>query len=482
MSSGQKVSISGKSGFQQHLLNFVFILSLISVHLEGSYLAFARIGWTVQAILYVLDLRYALYACFFHTAFFNPAGFFSNSLFTVKHLHIAVGMTAIVRLLKGELKQDLIRAWPFLKRFSLVFIVVALGTLNFVRLGTDFKAVLIPANISLVLGMMIYIAAVFTSYESLHRLKHLEQALKFFLFGVLLQTAASLMPSFAFMPLWKTEILHNNHLGILVSLGLWYALYFFGQPSRKMSHVVSTGTVVFLFAVLLGTCSRTAWISFLLVVPFWVSEAKKSGACSRGLSLAPVLAIILVIVTLILCASNEFIRARVIKMPEILDLAYWQYTLQDRQNFGFLGVFRLRDLHELKDILLIKPLTGAGFIPKVVDIHGFYFLLLGGTGIFGFIAFAAFLYRLSIGLKKSTAVRTPGRESTLAAVSLCAVLTWSFSLIMESYFLQFFVWLPVITGMIYIETANQEGASLRAKATEIKKSCGDPQGAIHDIA
>lgn len=482
MSSGEQASLPVKSGLQQYFLNIVFILSLISVHLDGAYLAFARIGWTLQAILYVLDIRYALCACFFHIAFFNPTGFFNNGLFTVKHLHIAVGMTAIVRLLKGDLTGDLARCWPFLKRFIPVFVIVALGVLNFLRFGSEFKALLIPANISLVLGMLIYLAAVFTSFEPLPRLKYLELALKFFLFALLLQTAASLLPSYSLMPLWKTDVLHNNHLGILVAIGLWYALYFFGHPSRNLSHIVSSITVIFLFAVLLVTCSRTAWISFLLVVPFWVSEAKKSGVCSRGLRAAPLLTLILVLLTVGLCASNEFIRARVIKLPEILNLSYWQYTLQDHQNFGFLGIFRLRDLHELKEIFLVNPLTGAGFIPKVVDIHGFYFLLIAASGLSGFFSFCVFLFRLITGLKHSTFLKPPGRESTLAAVSLCAILTWSFSLIMESYFVQFFVWLPVLTGLICLETVFPQTTQEAGAASGDKTLFKDSQGADHGIS
>ncbi len=458
------------------LLDLFFVASLVVVHFQGSFLAFARIGWIFQSILFVLDIRYALYAVFFNSAFFNPAGFLENAWFTVKHFHLSLGILLLVRIMKGDLPGDLRRAGKIVRHFLPLAGIIAIGFWNFSYLGADRKALMIPANLSLVILMITAVGGVLLGFEPQQRLKILGDALRFFLFGVLLQIAAIVIPELSVLPLWRTDIIHNNHLGILTALSLWFALYFFGFPQRRFSHAISVTVVTVIFSALVATCSRTAWISFLVVIPLWLWRTKKSNVCTRGLQLAPFLAVILIGVTTALCLVNESIMSRVVKMPQIFDPGYWQYTLQDQQNFGFLGIFRLRDLHMLKAILMEHPFTGVGFVPQVVDFHGLFFLLLGATGSAGFFLFLFFAVRLGVKLRKASRCPSSCREETLAAVALCALVTWFLSMLMESYFLQFFVWIPVLVGTVYLETHDE---FLKLKAARGHEIPGRPslQGA-----
>ncbi len=459
------------------LLDIFFIMTLLIVHFQGSYLAFARMGWIIQSILFVLNIRYALFAVFFHTSFFNPAAFLTNDWFTVKHFHLAFAILMLVRIMKGDWAGDLRQVGRVLLHFLPSAGVIAIGFWNFFAFSADKKALMIPSNLLLVILMMTSISAIFLSYEPQLRLRLLSDALRFFLFGVLLQLAASALPEFSSLPLWKTEIIHNNHLGMLTALSLWFALYFFGFPQRRFSQAISMTVVTFIFSALVATCSRTAWISFIAVVPFWLWQAQKSCVCTKGLRVIPFLAFILTGITVALCLFNESIKSRIVKMPQIFDPAYWQYTLQDQQNFGFLGIFRLRDLHTLKQILMEHPFTGIGFVPQVVDFHGLVFLILGATGLCGFIFFLFFAGRLAVSLRRASLSPSSNREDTLAIVALCALVTWFLSMLMESYFLQFFVWIPVTVGIVYLETNKDLIASNAAPATRSPSGQGSLQGA-----
>lgn len=112
-------------------------------------------------------------------------------------------------------------------------------------------------------------------------------------------------------------------------------------------------------------------------------------------------------------------------------------------NFGFLGHFRLVQYKELLQILKKHLFFGVGFLHRVVDFHGFYFMVLGATGLLGLLLLLLFNGNL---LCRVWGVMQSPRCADFHIIglsTLCTILAWCIISITETFFLQFAVWINV---------------------------------------
>lgn len=119
-------------------------------------------------------------------------------------------------------------------------------------------------------------------------------------------------------------------------------------------------------------------------------------------------------------------------------------------NFGFLGEFRRRDWKNLADIFRQKPWLGEGLSSRVADMHGFYIMLLAGSGIVGLSFFLFFLIFFFVSLFKMLGKTRCLFEKVYIASLIATVSAWLIISLLETHFLQFYIWIPFVLGYALI--------------------------------
>ena len=438
-------------GWRRIFRNIVFISALLLTLCAGEALWLARIGWTLMALLYVVDSRYAIYAIFFYFAWFHSAGFLPKLIFTLKHFHLAIFLAFLASLLKnssfGIIKLGLRSG----RRLLYVAAIIFLGFVNGLRFGALDQAVRTPANLSLILTGLLFIMGLMEHWGQENPRILFTKCIHFYIFSVCVHVGLgffnALEPQRAYLDL---HLLHNNHIGILCAFSLFYPLSLFFTTQSKLARLLYFLSSVIIFSGLVSSCSRTAWLSCAAgAVLFFVLVARVRHITFKNILLrcgGPVFlmgAILLVLIALF----NHPVYERVKGLPQLLDLEYWRYTLHDSNNFGFLGKFRLEQFFTLNNILSKHLILGRGFIRKVVDFHGFYFCLLGATGIVGLGLYMNFCRLVLKDLLNSLQSYPP--LDMLKIGSLCAFVVWLCTSFTESYFVQFSAWLnPLMILML----------------------------------
>ena len=442
-----------RNGSSRILWDLLFFGGLAATLCSGSHIWIARIGWVVLAMVFMTDFEYAFDAIFFYCAFFQPAGFLQGMPFTVKHFHIAVFLLALSRLILGYRPEDFNRWLRQIRPLIPLYLMLGIGLLGTFQLAEPEKSFRIIRNLILVTGLMTFWSSLLPEAESEASAVILDRGFQFYLAGTAIKVIGGALNTIFKTQYLGMDLIHNNHIGMLCAMSIFYALALQSQPqplSRRLFYLLIT---VVLLGGLVASCSRTAWFSFLgsYLIYSWLIHHKK-----RQLDLArecrakrstPVL--LFLAIAALLSFVNDDILSRLKNLPQLLDPAYWQYTLHDQQNFGFLGIYRLRDLRELKAVFLQHPFFGAGFPTQVVDMHGLYFTFLAATGSLGLLLFlfcqGSVLRQLGRGIFQDSGSRT----LFLKISCFCALTTWGFGSLMETYFLQFFLWVPVMLAILW---------------------------------
>ena len=135
-------------------------------------------------------------------------------------------------------------------------------------------------------------------------------------------------------------------------------------------------------------------------------------------------------------------------IKQLIDKDYWIYTINDVQNFGFLGRLRREQFLEMFMILKEHLLFGIGFIHRVVDFHGFFMVILGGTGILGFFVFCCFVINYIRNFFMSLSIEKDDSIAFLKIGVFSSFCAWLLSSITETFIVHFFVWIIILSGII----------------------------------
>ncbi len=434
---------------QDKIWGAILILSQLATFASGSYLWCARIGWVVLVVLFVLDTKYAIFSIFFFSAFFHSSHFFVHLPLTVKHFHLAVFLILMIQTLRGELWKELKVAFRNGRLFFPFLFIPFLGGVN-LFFYPSFKALYTLLNLSLVWGLMFY-AFGMTKHAIESRGTQtflLQRAISFFVWGVIVQTFLGFYNTMTQQLFMEINLFHNNHLGFLCAITLFYAFHRSDVKNPWWKTLLITGATLITFAGLFASLSRTAWFSFVFsfFIYLFVVHTRKQTCADRNIHRAffRYVLILFVLLGMMLCMSNHPVMERVYNLPQLLDLHYWQYTIHDKGNFGFLGALRLRDLTTIREILSQTPIFGIGFLRKVVDMHGFFWVILGATGLMGFTFFSLFIIQVLKKLWEFIWGENRLESIYLACAVFSSIIVWLTASLLETYFLQFFIWLPIL--------------------------------------
>ncbi len=426
--------------------NIAFGGAMVLSLLGGEWLWLARAGWTLLALMFVVDLRYAFYALFFYAAWFHGTGFMLNLPFTLKHLHLAAILALTAQTVSGNFSRDMIPGAQQIRRFSWVLAVLGIGLMNFFRFDMPAQALRSPLNILAVIGILIYLFALLEKF-SLKRTEMIQRGLSFFLVGVGLQVLIAFQNTVSGSNYLNMPLIHNNHMGILCAFSSFLGIgVYLAEKRRERKRLWGIITLIIISAAI-ASCSRTAWFSFAgsALIFFSMSWRQRAQGHCQGLKKRHLgLAVLLFsALTAVISLINPEVRIRVISLPQLVDPVYLKYTLKDVQNFGFLGIFRLLQTYTLHDILLSQPFLGVGFTRQIMDFHGFYFCILGATGFIGLFMMAAFIRQTLLDALKSLSTAELQSLFFLRLGAFCAFTTLLFCSFLETYIVQFSSWITL---------------------------------------
>ncbi len=424
---------------QQRRWLVVLAAAMLMTLLEGEWKWLARIGWVLLGVVFALDIRHAVYALFFYAAWFHPTGFMAKMMFSLKHFQLAFFMAFTVHAVNGNPVKTFITGFRNNRIFYPVLAILGIGLLNYFRFHQYPQALRTPLNLFLIMTALFYLGGILENFKADSE-KILRRGMFFFVAAVTLQIFVALQNTIADTHYFNAPLIHNNHIGILAALSFFYALgLFMAEPKGTLKNLCGVSALV-MSAAVIASCSRTAWFSFLfslvtfLVLSYQHRRAEQSVRVRKRHSL---LAVVILGALVVLISKLSFeVGVRVQSLPQLLDGAYWQYTINDFQNFGFLGIFRLLQIYALKDILHSQPLLGVGFTRQVVDFHGFYFCLIGATGFAGLLTFAYFTRQLLNNLL--SAIRKPASCPTFffRVAIFCSFISWLGCCFIETYIVQ----------------------------------------------
>ncbi len=432
----------------QRLLLLVAISSIIIFHTN---VLFTKICWVLCAILFAIESQLAIYATFFFDAFFVSAGFFPNLFFTVKHFHIAIILLTLIQLLKGELWIKLKRncgsafilfCWLFLLAISTYSSYFQTDTISILRTNANILSLILSSTL---------LVCIIDNNKTVFK-----NALFFFILGVCLRVVLAGLIHFGFRFYQQEEgLMNNNHIGFLTSSSIFIVLAFLMTQKRKIEKLFFSILLIFIFSGLLFSCSRTGWISFFLsficfnFLFFLMDKTNCHNATfikKRYFLMLNLSIFSLIVLTAFLMNFN--IHERISALPQLLTSDYWYFTLHDRQNFGFLGIFRLNQFNTFNFIMKHSYLFGIGLSHQVTDFHSLYMTVIAGTGLVGFFLFLyfCFLWFKSLFIKIFIQTRDGLNLFRLAILSSCFI--WLFYSFMETFIVQFHIWLIITAGLI----------------------------------
>jgi hypothetical protein len=296
----------------------------------------------------------------------------------------------------------------------------------------------------------------------------MQTACLFFVAGTAVQCLANFynlkMNTFVF----NLDLIYNNQNATLLAMALFYSLAYLFSTSKLSTNILALAVNCLLGGSLVLSMSRTAWLGFLVALPVFFYLLLRFGKAAGWWKKMLAVTVVLVVTGSLLAVYfsidadpnwdgvQNAVLARLGHFYQILDPAYWQYTVADAQNFGFFGISRLQQLYFLNDLMQDHLLFGIGFAKTLTDFHGFYFTLLGAAGLVGIAFFLLFVWNLLRGLERIFCKTEDRERALLAAAAFCAVLVWLVSSVTQSMFIHFSVWIqPVIVMTLMSQSLHE---------------------------
>jgi len=276
----------------------------------------------------------------------------------------------------------------------------------------------------------------------------------FYLWGVAFLVLAGVFNKFYYLNIFETSVIHNNHTGILCAISIFHTFSRALENKPLIRRLLDLLLTAILTAGLIASCSRTSWFSFIFAFIIYACLIKYY-VKNMPIRSFRIVVILLVIISAALIFTLPNVWLRLSNINQLIDPEYWKYTINDHQNFGFLGIFRLRDFQLIANIFSLSPIVGIGFQKEVVDAHGLYCIILGSTGLSGLLLFAYFSGQLIYSLWKTINTSGDGKLVLFSISTLCSITAWTVCSLMESYYVHFSIWLQTAIAISIIGIAAQ---------------------------
>ena len=428
----------------------ILLIILSSTLLFQKYFFISKVAWLLLSILCGINITFAIYAVFFFGAFFVTTDFLPHLFFTVKHFQIAIMLLALTCFFRGKLSfkaHNLARFGKIFLPWLLILLISTLAVLRGDQLTRVFK---INGNIlSCVLSALLLMATVKVSKENV------SNAILFFLFGVCLRVSLAALTQAGIRYYFPIEgLFYNNHIGFLCATTLFLTLPFLILKRGWFGQVLCWFTLGLVCTGLLMSCSRTGWFSFLIsyflfsTLFFSLQESNpslKSTWKTREFLIGT--ALMFTVILFLGSFMSRDVIDRVFALQRLFDRQFWNYTFHT-DNFGFFGFHRLHQFITIVKIMKQSHLLGIGFTQEVTDFHSLYLTILGGTGVLGLCLFCIFISNWLKPLYR--VIFQPDRDgfNIMRIGVLSAFVAWLVYSLMETFVVQFHIWLIVALGFM----------------------------------
>ena len=425
----------------------------------------AHVAWLVVAIYCALDIRYMVGAIFFYSTFFIPIGFAQNFIFSVKHFHLIMVITTVIQLVRGTFWETLQSGLKGASRFAAVILIVAIALMSNLMHVRSMSAVRIGANLMLTFCSVVFLFGLIDGY--LYRLKI---GILSYIYGFSVQSVIGYLNDFAGTTFLKIQLIHNDHLGVFFAMTFFLCIPFAMTEKSRIKRWCYIFLASVIFAGLAYTCTRTAWVSVVVITAAMYVAVQCLASKSRYLKIFNVRFWLLgcLIVALLghLLIATNFLDYAIERWKGILaplHAYYWQYAMSDN-NFGFFGIFRLQQFYSLKAILKSHLFFGVGFTNEVIGYHSLYFTILGASGITGMAVFVSFVYKIFRQYSRSIA-ETRSFKTLIVKVSvLASFAVWLLCSFMQTLLLQYAVWTNVLMVIYFAVHTNKKISFLSWKS------------------
>ncbi len=360
-------------------------------------------------------------------------------------------LTAAVQIIRGHFWDTLMSGTPRMRAFYPLLGIVLIALAVSIFRQRPASEIMTAFNLMSIVGSFFYLSSLLKHKERLA-----ERSILFFAAGVCVQVLLVFYNMGTNSNIFGLQfIAHNNHLGILCALTFFYPLAFAASETRRQSRIAAWFLVWVLFLGMFFSCSRTAWFSFLFSsILFGIffkalpSGKFKSKFARDSLGVGLVLLFAIFVGITKVYRIYYFLYWRFQEIPRLWNAWFWNYTLHDHQNFGFLGIHRLNQLYQIKAILKYSPIFGVGFVSEVVDFHSLYLTILGASGVLGLGLFIFFCVKMMTRLLWAirTSVEIPSALMRIGA--FCAVTAWLLMGFMEGLVLQYPIWMHALFAVL----------------------------------
>ena len=284
--------------------------------------------------------------------------------------------------------------------------------------------------------------------------------------GVVFLCGVNTINYFSSLSLFGIEIVHfNNHFSFLLSMSFPLGLFLLFTADKAYAKLGYAALLILTFFCTVLTLSRAALYSTVLgMILFFSLVFRRSPAEQRRKIVGRAIAVFLVLalpagIYEILMGGNKALslfsgmflgRGKLSSLFKLFDPAYWRYCIFVDPNGGMFGE-RFVQLRLVKKLFLGHWLFGEGWTNRVISFHGLFYTMLTGTGLIGFALFIYFLYWTFTTLWKTFQRDTDPVTGLLATAFFCSLCDWMLHCLMETYFLQFHIWLVLAMVLSYIK-------------------------------
>lgn len=465
-----------KSGTYLSALSAAWLLAAAAILAPEQYLAVRALGWGFAAYRILKQPQEGLFFLAFFTPLFNnfgvvPIDFFlrpiqipgpatqhtlASVFFSIKPVHIITILLIVSLSVRKRLFFKDTLDWAVVGSLIGIFAISILSG----AYGPDpLKAFRVSFNFAL----LIVLCKVLMSM--IDRRDILWDILRYYFLGVVFLCVVHMANTLGGFAWFGQDTRFNNHFGFQLSMSMPLILCLMLTAPRALDKVwylgvLSTG----IFCVLLSLSRSSMYSSLMGMIFFFILLLVNVDHRQKVRVLKFALVGILLISACVamyegMYGGSEFtslFRGKLISFFSMFDLTYWKHSIREDPNGGMFGE-RFVQLRFVKQLFLQRWAFGEGWTNRVISFHGLFYTMLTGTGLLGFSLFVYFLYRMFRALGRALVRDTDATTKMLGVAMFSSLAIWILHCLLDTYFLQFHIWLVLAMALAYIKLILRPG-------------------------
>ena len=260
----------------------------------------------------------------------------------------------------------------------------------------------------------------------------------------------------------------NNHFGFQISMSLPLVLCFLLTPRKPSEKFWYLGVLALGIFCILLSLSRSSMYGSLIGMAVFLGFLFATGQkeLRRKILWFALFGVVWIGVSMAVYESiyggnvtTSLFRGKLVSFFKMFHPSYWRHAVLEDPNGGMFGE-RFVQLRAIKKLFLAHWAFGEGWTNRVISFHGLFYTMLTGTGLAGFALFVYFMYRMFRALGNAVRRDPDVATKALGIALFSALVTWMVHCLMDTYFLQFHIWLILAMSLAYIKLMLRSQVSL----------------------